>query len=94
MTWDSILASVGFDELGELDVALRTAIHGLKRSVQRVDLADSLHKYLEAHGLVRPEEGDVPSLLENRLLSAVRNLGHESLWVGDEFWGGERTFRS
>ena len=68
-----------------MDIALRTRIHGLRAELMNVDDADRLASFLEAGRIQPPTEGLHSDMLHNRVLELFQALGHDWVWVGDEF---------
>lgn len=89
VTWAEILKLSGLQSLSNIDVGLRTSIGGLSKDFANSDFAEKLNDVADEHKIIHPTEGDIPPLLENRLHRAIKELGHNWLWVGDEF-GRER----
>ena len=87
--WKRVLELTDLGSLLEIDIGLRTRIHGLKENLSNETFATCLDQLTETRGIIAPPEGELPPLLENRIYEAVKALGHEWLWVGDEF-GTER----
>ena len=79
---------MGLNSLSDIDIGLRTNLHGLKKEFSNEQFSKKLAE-LEEKSIIHPQEGDIPPLLENRLLKTIKKLGHNWLWVGDEF-GTER----
>ena len=67
---------------------MRSRISGITQKFSNPDFVDQLDA-LEKSNIICPSEGDIPELLENRLFIAIKDLGHDWLWVADEF-GTER----
>lgn len=88
ISWNEILTLSGIKSLSDIDIGLRTNIGGLKKELSNKELAEKLVT-LNDQNIIHPQEGDLPPLLENRLFEAIKGLGHNWLWVGDEF-GTER----
>ena len=88
ISWQEVLELLGLNSLSDIDIGLRTNIHGLKKEFSNEQFSKKLAE-LEEKSIIHPQEGDIPPLLENRLLSTIKELGHNWLWVGDEF-GTER----
>jgi hypothetical protein len=91
--WQDVLQLTSLETLSEIDIGLRTNILGLKESKCNHEYGDILKKLTEEKDIIQPPEGDLPPLLENRIYSALINIGYEWLWVGDEF-GTERKLNS
>ena len=80
--WQEVLNSTDLISISDIDIGLRTSISSIKKVNE--SFADSLKKFTKTTGIVCPTEGDVPPLLEDRILKAVKRLGHEWLWLGDQ----------
>lgn len=89
VSWKRIIELTELSSFAQIDVGLRTSIHGLKKEIANEDYASRLIELTEKENIIRPSEGQLPPLLENRIFEAIKVLGHEWLWVGDEF-GTER----
>lgn len=88
VTWSEVLSISDFNNISEIDIGLRSRIHGIKQKFSNDDFVNQLDT-LEGKNIICPSEGDIPELLENRIFTAIKILGHEWLWVADEF-GTER----
>ncbi len=88
ISWQEIIGLSGLNSLSDIDIGLRTSIGGLKKELSNEQFSKKLTE-LEQQNIIQPQEGDIPPLLENRLLKTIKELGHNWLWVGDEF-GTER----
>ncbi|PKF49200.1 DUF2711 family protein [Enterovibrio nigricans] len=88
VSWQEVLSLSGLESISDIDIGLRTSIGGLVSERENREFSDQLVK-LEKLGILLPDEGDLPPLLENRVYEAVKKLGYTWLWVGDEF-GTER----
>ena len=82
--WQEVLELLGLNSLSDIDIGLRTNIHGLKKELSNEQFSKKLAE-LEEKSIIHPQEGDIPPLLENRLLKTIKKLAHNWLWVGDEF---------
>jgi len=89
ISWREILSLTGLENLSDIDIGLRTAIGGLNDEASNQAFSEKL-AVLEVHNIIHPQEGDLPPLLENRILTSIKKLGQNWLWVGDEL-GTERT---
>lgn len=89
VTWSEIVSLTGLPDINAVDIGLRTGILGLNPEYSSREYSESINELEEDTNLVRPNEGDIPELLQNRLLTAVQAVGQDWLWVGDEF-GTER----
>ena len=88
-SWQEVLQLTGLPSLSAIDIGLRTIMSGLKQEFVNKEFAEQIDALVQQHHIVYPSEGDLPELLENRILRAIKTLGHNWLWVGDEF-GTER----
>ncbi|MDD5195177.1 MAG: DUF2711 family protein [Candidatus Omnitrophica bacterium] len=89
VSWRQVLNLTGLSSLSDIDVGLRTSIGALKEESANEKFASCLDKLTEEKGIIHPTEGGLPPLLENRIFNALKKLGYEWLWVGNE-WGTER----
>lgn len=89
VSWHEILKLTGLQNLSEIDVGLRTSIHGIKKELSNVDASKKLNALFEEHNIIHPSHGDLSPLLENRILQAIKSIGENWLWVGDDI-GTER----
>jgi len=89
VSWNEVLNLTGLQSLSDIDIGLRTSIGGLNKELSNEEIADKLNVLTEERNIIHPSEGNLSSLLENRIYKAIKNLGYKWLWVGDEF-GTER----
>lgn len=85
ISWQEILRLTKLSNLAAIDIGLRTSIGGIKKALSNRVAADKLNSLTKELDIIHPEEGELPPLLENRLFSAIKSLGHYWLWIGDEF---------
>lgn len=85
VSWAQVREAAGLRNLAELDVALRTMIGGLNQPFARADLAEGLRETLSLRGWTAPDAGDHPDLLVPAVLEMFEALGHEVVWIGDEY---------
>ena len=83
--WRDVVAKSNLSSLSALDVGLRTRISGLKSEFENQAYADELDKLTESTGILPPPEGCHSDLLHDCVLRLFKELGHEWVWVGDEF---------
>jgi hypothetical protein len=83
VSWQQVLALTNLKNIAQIDVGLRTTIGGLNKSHANETFSVQL-KPLAEQGVFLPDEGEVSPFLENRLLKAIQQLGHNWLWLGDE----------
>lgn len=89
VSWARVLELTSLDSLSDIDIGLRTCIGGVQGDLANRSYADILDKLTEESNVIHPMEGALPPLLENLIYESIKVLGHEYLWVGDE-WGTER----
>lgn len=85
VAWKQFLTLAGIDSYKQLDIGLRTSISGLREEYQDVRMAELIHKTCRENEMSAPSEGCFPEIIMNELLEALKTLGHEWLWFGDEF---------
>ena len=85
VTWQEILQITELTSINEIDVGLRTSICGLNTRFANDELSNLLRKLTEDSNIIHPSEGDISPSIENRLYESLQHLGHNWLWVGDEF---------
>lgn len=83
--WADVATGADLPNLAAVDIGLRTQVGGLKKAVANADYSNRLGDFCEATGLIPPPEGEHSDLLHNNVLGLFQELGHESVWVGDEF---------
>jgi len=89
LTWREVASLTDLPDINAVDIGLRTGILGLNPEYSNPAYAESIKKLEETTNIVRPNEGDIPELLQNRLFSTLQSVGQDWLWVGDEL-GTER----
>jgi hypothetical protein len=61
----------------------------LKQEFQNKNYANILNELTKNLGIWQPAEGELSPFIENELFTAIKTLGHQWLWLGDEH-GTER----
>lgn len=84
---------VGFRNISEIDISLRAITRGVAKKHANEDLARKLLELTDDLKIIRPTEGQLPPLIENRVFNVIKNLGYESLWVSDEFGTEKNLYR-
>ncbi len=92
VTWKQILSMVSLKSIAEIDIGLRSSISGLNKKYANEDFAECLHLIAESEQLILPSEGDISPLVENRMYEALKRIGEQWLWVGDEFCTERKLF--
>ena len=83
--WQEVATKAGLPSIAAVDVGLRSMILGLRGELSNGAYADRIESLAQSDGIVPPPEGCFSDLLHDRVLSYIQDLGHEWLWVGDEF---------
>lgn len=89
--WREIVKLTELTDINQIDIGLRTGIHGLATEFENEEYTNAITRLEESSNIIRPCEGDVPELLQNQLFEVLQQIGQEWLWIGDEF-GTERKF--
>lgn len=84
-SWSDIIDLTSLANISEIDIGLRTGIAGLNKEFCNDQFAEQIDRIEEIKNIIRPNEGELPELLQIELFEALQSLGHEWLWIGDEF---------
>ncbi|MGI4720657.1 MAG: DUF2711 family protein [Janthinobacterium lividum] len=87
--WTEVVRLTGLPSIAAVDIGLKTGIGALRAVFAREDYADRLGALFESDGILVPSEGEFSDLVHDRVLRAIQSLGHQWVWIGDEF-GTER----
>lgn len=85
VSWAEVVQKTPLKSIDQIDVALRSRISGLGPQYTRDDWGEEINGFIEVEKVVEPSEGDFSPLVLPRVLNVLKDLGHEWLWVGDEF---------
>ena len=88
ISWSETLLLSGLTKFSDIDIGLRTIINGIKPERSNKYFSEKLTA-LQSQHIILPQEGYLSPFIENKLLNAIKIIGHNWLWVGDEF-GTER----
>lgn len=83
--WQEIAHKAGLPSMAAVDIGLRTMIMGLNKKYENQEFAERVAALCESNGIVAPPEGEHSDLLHDQVLGIFQELGHEWVWVGDEF---------
>lgn len=83
--WSEVVQRCGLPDLAALDIGLRTAIGGLREDLASSEYEQGLTRFLDSTNIVPPAEGEHSPLLHAAVLDLFQELGHEWVWIGDEF---------
>ena len=83
--WRDVVAQTNISSLSDVDVGLRTQISGLTSKFENQTFANELDKLAKSTGIIPPPEGSHSDLLHDLVLGIFKELGHEWVWIGDEF---------
>jgi hypothetical protein len=89
ISWADFLVLSSIENYKKLDIGLRTIIGGLKKQFADKATAQIIQDVCKNNRLIIPSEGFFSEFLINKILSAIKQEGHEWIWYGDEF-GSER----
>ncbi len=89
VSWAEVASKAGLPSIAAVDIGLRTLILGLKAEYSNQEYADKIESLAESDQILPAPEGCLSDLLHDKVLQAIRRLGYEWVWVGDEF-GTER----
>ena len=89
VSWEEIASKTGLPSIAAVDVGLRTMILGLRAERANQNYARKIISLAESDDILPPPEGCFSDLLHDKILSYIQEIGHEWVWVGDEF-GTER----
>ena len=84
VTWSEVMNLSGLNTISEIDIGLRTSIQGLTEEFSNKDYSARIESLLESNGISQDSEGDLQAFLEDKIIKAIKSLGHEWLWLGDE----------
>lgn len=90
--WREVARESGLPDLAAVDIALRTQIGGLSAAFRNTDYAARLKRLYENDRLWPPIEGQHAELLQHTVLELFQALGHDWVWVGDEFGTQRRLY--
>lgn len=85
ISWNEIISLCGFKDIKQVDIALRNMIGGLNKRHHNHEEQAKLDQICELNSLIIPPEGNFSDLLINNMLKATIELGHDWIYIGDEF---------
>ena len=89
VSWQEFLEISGLKSINQLDIALRSLIGGLVEEHRNEEDVNIVKRTMEEYNLIEPGEGCFSRLLLDEMMTALLELDHKWLYVGDEF-GFER----
>lgn len=89
VSWKKAAELAGLPSIASVDIGLRSMILGLRKELSNQEYAGKIESLVESHNILPPLDGCFSDLLHDRVLAYIQGLGHEWVWVGDEF-GTER----
>ncbi len=84
ISWAEVIEKTQFKTISEVDIGLRSYILGIKEEFCNKKFVSYINDLTEKAGIEPFSEGKLMPLLENKVLEAIKHLGHEWLWLGDE----------
>ncbi|MBN2234072.1 MAG: DUF2711 family protein [Opitutales bacterium] len=88
VSWMHILEVSNLQSLAQIDVGLRTGICGLREVNENRDYEAEISRIEQMENIVRPVEGCLPEMIQDRILSSLQEMGYRCVWIGDEFGSG------
>jgi hypothetical protein len=85
VSWCKVMSLTGLPTISAIDIGLKTRIHGLKEEFCSQEYAKAIDAIIDSTGILPPPEGVHSDLLHNKVLELFQELGHECVWIGDEF---------
>ncbi len=82
--WSEIVSKLALKSIGELDIGLRTCIHGLKKELCDEVLADKICA-LESQSIIEPWEGEVSPFIAFPFLNFLKAKGYGTVLCTNEF---------
>ena len=89
VSWQEVVTRTGLSSISAVDIGLRSMSPGFNNEPSNQEYASEIESLLESEGVLPPSEGCFSELLHDKVLSCIQELGHEWVWVGDDF-GTER----
>ncbi len=87
--WAEVAMRAGLPSISAVDIGLRTRIRGLKAEFSQQEYADKIDALFVPFRILCPPERWFSCFLHDKILGAIQDLGHQWVWIGDEF-GTER----
>lgn len=87
--WEEVLKLLEMKDYGELDIALRTLTSSVHKNYENKVASEKVFNLRAKEGIYEADAGFLPIEFINPLLEAIKNEGHDWVWLGDEF-GAER----
>jgi hypothetical protein len=87
--WHMVMSLTGLPTISAIDIGLKTRIHGLKEEFCNYEYSKAIDTMEDSMSILPPPEGVHSDLLHNEVLGLFQELGHDWVWIGDEF-GSER----
>jgi hypothetical protein len=91
LSWETVRADVGFQDLSELYKALKTSIGSLRPIFAQPELAVQLHDHIERSGIQAPVEGAYDTFSKVAIYTIFQLLGKQRVVVTDEFYESTYT---
>lgn len=85
VSWAEVMKLTDLKSASEIDLGLKTTIMAVREEFGNKAFEAEIERLYENQGVVMPNEGLLPELLQDFLWQAIQHVGHDWLWVGDEF---------
>ena len=90
ITWNEIKNEAKFNDVGEINKALRTSIGAFRSVLRRVDLSEKLNAYTNEQKIFHPIEGNFEPLVKIQIYNSLKQNGKNDIVVIDEYLESER----
>ncbi|RWY49343.1 DUF2711 family protein [Mucilaginibacter gilvus] len=92
VSWAEVIELSGLPNIKTVDIALRNSTYSLAKKHQNENQSKMLNDTCQRYNLLEPNHGDFSELLIDDMLKPLLELGHEWVFIGDEF-GHERKLQ-
>jgi hypothetical protein len=82
--WQEFISLAGFEDINQLDIALRNNIRGLLEKWENEQDVETLRRTCNVHNLSIPSEGEFQLAYEKQMLQSLQEQGHHYIFVSDE----------
>ncbi len=91
VSWHDIQVGCNFQNLGDINKALKTSIGAYKKVFERQDLVEQLSKYTEPNQIFYPTEGHFEILSKKEIFKAFRLFNNTEIIVEEEFYFNKKN---
>lgn len=83
--WSDVVNLAGLSSYAEVDQALKTYTQSLRSEFANETNAERLRNLFDQSVVMPPDRGEFSPFLWRTVMSKFQELGHDWVWVGDEF---------